>query len=121
MYLFVDQFSLLDLHFLHHRKQLPENHEHAGTGRDDHGRWQDQEENWEDQLDANLVGLFLGLLAAPHAHEIRVGPQGFRNAGSESIGLNENCHQFLDLILAGTAGQMAESVGALKMCIRDSS
>src|SRR5579863_840353 len=74
---------------------------------DQHGG-QDTEKNRKNQLYAHFGGALLGLLAAPHSHEFRMGAQGISNAGAEAVGLNQHRHQFSKFRLCGPLRQIVE-------------
>src|SRR5688572_6563015 len=84
-----------------------------GRSENDYVKRREQEEDQgEDQLDADLCGTFLGGLPALGPGGFGVDAQRLRNAGAELVSLQEHSHECLDVIHLGARGEVLESLRA---------
>src|ERR1700722_7072278 len=97
---------------IHHRYQFPHDLYCNRTHRHHKERRKDTKEDREDQFHTKLGGFLLRHLARLDAHEVGVRAQALRDAGTETVGLNQHRDQLLQIVDPGTLGQVAQRLDA---------
>src|SRR2546430_1831998 len=95
-----------------HRDQLPDDLERHRSDGDDEQRRQDTKKDREYQLDSQLGRLLFGDLAGLHAHELGMIAQRGRDAGSETVGLDQDGHQLPQVLYIGSIRQVPQRLDA---------
>jgi hypothetical protein len=86
--------------------QVMEDLKKAGTRRDHQQGGKAEKEDWENEFHADLASPFLGFLATAHTKEFGLRAQGFRDAGTKAIRLDQDGDEFLHFFLAGALGEV---------------
>src|SRR5579872_5106017 len=100
------------LHIRHRGYQFP--HDLHGNGPYGHHeqRRQNTKENRENQLNAQLGGLFLGDLTSLDPHEIGVSTKALSDACSKTVRLDKHSHQLFEIVHSSTLGQVPQGLHA---------
>ena len=92
------------LEIRHHRYQFAYNPHGDWSHRHDEQRRQNTEKDRENQLHAQLRGLFLSDLPRLNPHEVGMGSKALGDACSKTVRLDQNGHQLFEIVHSSPLG-----------------